>query len=208
MHNPGVVLSIPLMTQAEIDALLRMAVIQCEVQGCPLTAQQRQILAQIAASLLDEETPLGNPLDALSDSQRQALLQFVVAQEAQGRSWRATLLNDWLQGQDSGLVQFIRDDYGPQWLNRITDEQINQALNRTNADRVLQVGDRIEVSNRLWEWVQEGTPCDETWFPCTVVRLSAPEDGIAAVVRFDNGMEYEIQGMMEWNRYSWRWAEG
>ncbi|HEY9646662.1 MAG TPA: hypothetical protein V6C88_09845, partial [Chroococcidiopsis sp.] len=24
-------------------------------------------------------------------------------------------------------------------------------------------------------------------------------------VRFDNGMEYEIQGVYEWNRYNWRW---
>ena len=26
------------------------------------------------------------------------------------------------------------------------------------------------------------------------------------VIRFDNGTEYEIQGICEWNRYNWRYA--
>lgn len=204
------------MTQAEIDALLRTAFAQCDEKGCPLDDRQKQILTQVAESFLDAVAiaPTENPLDALTDAHRQALLQFVVAQEEQGIRWRAALLNDWLRGQDSGSVQFIRDQYGPQWLNQVTDAHINQALNRDDTSRHLHVGDRIEVSNRLWEWVQEGTSCDETWFPCTVVNLSTlPVDGaiaepsLTSIVRFENGMEYEIQGMTEWNAYNWRWPE-
>jgi hypothetical protein len=74
----------------------------------------------------------------------------------------------------------------------------------------LKVGDRIEVSNGLWEWVQENGPCSREWFPCTVIGLSQGSDRdrlyYNCVIRFENGTEYEIQGIYQWNRYNWRWA--
>jgi hypothetical protein len=80
----------------------------------------------------------------------------------------------------------------------------------------LKVGDRIEVSNSLWEWVQDEGPCRREWVSCLVVSVTATCDNGSTIpasyqchtnctVRFDNGSEYEIQGMYEWNRYSWRW---
>jgi hypothetical protein len=50
--------------------------------------------------------------------QRQDLLEFVKEQEKQEYPWKIKLLNDWLHDRNSGTVQFIRDSYGPQWLNR------------------------------------------------------------------------------------------
>lgn len=62
----------------------------------------------------------------------------------------------------------------------------------------------------LWEWVQENGPCSREWFPCTVVGLSQGSDCdrlyYNCVIHFDNGTEYEIQGIYQWNRYNWRWA--
>lgn len=211
------------MSPAEVYALLNAAFRQCDQQGFPLTARQQVVFMELAATLLgampDEGeaiAAIANPLDELTDDERQALLSFITHQDNKGARWRATLLNDWLQGNNSGAVQFIRERYGPLWLDRVTDAHVNQYLNQSPSipqQRQLKVGDRIEVSNRLWEWVQEGTPCDEEWFACTIISLSMPSESdpqpstVNGVVRFDNGMEYEIQGMNAWNSYSWRWLE-
>lgn len=215
------------MTPAEIDALLRRIIAQCNQNGCPLNRQQEEILFQVAASFLRGPIAdaIENPLDLLSAEQRQAFLQFVVEQNRQEVSWRTRLLNDWLLRQDSGAVQFIRDQYGPPWLNQVSDRHINQYLNQADYFRQLQVGDRIEVSNRLWEWVQAGTPCEEEWVPCTVISITQAAQGdsrdapdgqvsepptsniVNCTVRFDNGMEYDIQNVNDWNRYNWRWIE-
>jgi hypothetical protein len=211
------------MNPAEIEAVLQVAFIQCEAVLCPLTEQQKQILLQVLTESLTRESlsssangnqdnETANPLDELTPEQRQALLQFVKAQEQQDTPWKIRLLNDWLHNRDSGAVQFIRDRYGPQWLNRIKPVHLTQYLEaETSLDGLkLKVGDRIEVSNGLWEWVQENGPCSREWFPCTVVGLSQSSDRdrlyYNCVIRFENGTEYEIQGIYQWNRYNWRWA--
>jgi hypothetical protein len=213
------------MTPAEIEAALQQAFNDCEAEGYSLNAQQKQILfqamvrlsssqaQQTATSLVTPDT--ANPLSDLTPAQRHILLRFIKEQKLQNRSWKAQLLNDWLQGQDSGELQFVRDLYGIQWLEQIQPNHIAQY-----ADQVamaLKVGDRIEVSNSLWEWVQEDGPCSQEWFPCTVVNLTKTPEASAlnpseynhcttCTVRFDNGMEYQIQGIYEWNQYNWRWA--
>ena len=82
----------------------------------------------------------------------------------------------------------------------------------------LKVGYRIELSNRLWEWVQENNLNSQEWFPGRVVGISETHisesdvswDGMRfytnCLIRFDSGVEYEIQGVYEWNRYNWRRA--
>ena len=208
------------MSPAEVYALLNTAFRQCDQQGNPLTVEQQSVFLELAEAMLgvlpDNVRAIANPLDELTDDERRALFAFIAEQDNQGTQWRAALLNDWLQGSDSGRVQFIREQYGPLWLDRITDAHVNQYLNQTPQtyqQRQLKVGDRIEVSNRLWEWVKEGTPCDEEWFACTIISISIPSENdpqpstVNGVVRFDNGMEYEIQGMNAWNAYSWRWIE-
>ncbi len=210
------------MTPAEIEAVLKVAFIQCDTALCPLSDQQKQILLQLVVASVtrdalvssandDSDGEIGNPLDELTAEQRQALLQFVKEQEKQERPWKIKLLNDWLHDRNSGTVQFIRDSYGPQWLNRIKPVHLAQYFEaETSSESLrLKVGDRIEVSNGLWEWVQEDGPCSREWFPCTVVQLSPRTDTdnsyYSCVIRFDNGSEYEIQGIYQWNRYHWRW---
>jgi hypothetical protein len=206
------------MSQVEIEAALQAAFRQCAATGRPLDAQQQQtILAVVLASVESSSSTNGvnssNPLDDLSVEQRQILLQFVQEQESLGQDWKIQLLDDWLQGQESGAMQFVRDLYGPQWLERVQPMHLTQYAE----DAVLlKVGDRIEVSNSLWEWVQDDGPCSREWISCTVVGMSKTCDGTLTLpasyqcptnctIRFDNGTEYEIQGMYEWNRYNWRW---
>lgn len=201
------------MTQAEIEAVLQAAFRQCETVGCPLDEQQKSILSQTLENRLRHPAPPPpevNPLDRLTSEQRQALFRFVQQQEQQNVSWKVILLNDWLQGRTSGEVQFIRDVYGVQWLESITPAHLAEY-----EEEVLQlkVGDRIEVSNGLWEWVQETGPCRREWIPCVIVGIthSASDLGNASTkctVRFDNGSEYEIQSVYDWNRPNWRWAKG
>jgi hypothetical protein len=211
------------MTYAEIEAVLQAAFIQCEAALCPLTDQQKQILLQVVTEWVTHEHLLGsansdrdddttNPLDELTPEQRQALLEFVKEQEKCDRPWKIKLLNDWLHNRNSDPVQFIRDQYGPQWLNRVKPKHLTQYFEaETLSDEIkLKLGDRIEVSNGLWEWVQEDGPCTREWFPCTVVQISHQSDSDGSyyncIIRFDNGSEYEIQGIYQWNRYNWRWA--
>ncbi|GAC1460635.1 MAG: hypothetical protein NVS2B14_07900 [Chamaesiphon sp.] len=215
------------MTPSEIEAALQAAFHECDAVLCPLTQKQKQILLQVVAEELTQ-TPTGgsvdfddanttNPLKELMIEQRQALLEFVKEQERQNRSWKIKLLNDWLHNRDSGSVQFIRDRYGLQWLNRIKPVHLSEYFEQEWETVRLKVGDRIEVANSLWEWVQENGPCSQQWFPCTVVGVSEATEGdreasseeafsyTNCLIRFDRGMEYEIQGIYEWNRYNWRW---
>lgn len=211
------------MTYGEIEAVLQAAFIQCEAVLCPLTDQQKQIVLQVvtewvtrqqllASANSDRDDDTANPLDELTPEQRQALLEFVKEEEKSDRPWKIRLLNDWLHNRNSGAVQFIRDQYGPQWLNRVKPKHLTQYFEaETLSDQIkLKLGDRIEVSNGLWEWVQEDGPCTREWFPCTVVQISQQSDSDGSyyncMIRFDNGSEYEIQGIYQWNRYNWRWA--
>jgi hypothetical protein len=216
------------MPQFELEAALYSAFQQCEADSCPLSDQQKQILLQTMGKLIgsnadstdDTALNLPNPLADLLPEERKALLDYVSQEENQNRSWKMTLLNDWIEGRDSGAVQFIRDRYGIQWLNQIQPFHLEEydASERGEMLR-LKVGDRIEVTNGLWEWVQEDGPCSREWFPCTIISLNDPsaseadpstEDSfrnISCVVRFDTGAEYEIQGVYDWNRPNWRWLQ-
>ncbi|MGF1538667.1 MAG: hypothetical protein ACFB4J_19570 [Elainellaceae cyanobacterium] len=201
------------MGQSEIDAALQAAFDQCRHMGYALTEPQQQTLRQTVLQqlgLTDGQDDGANPLDELSTEEQQQLIRYVRTAQAQSQSWKAALLNDWLKGNDSGNVQFIRDRYGPQWLDRVEPHHLAPFLDGSSLP--LCVGDRIEVSNGLWEWVQEQGPCQREWVPCQVISLGdrdgsgtpTGEPSGSIVVRFEGGQEYEIQGVYDWNRYQWR----
>lgn len=222
---------LPVMTEAEIEAALQAAFNLCEAAGVPLEMQQKAILLQALARMMRDShgaiaqsggQPFAageaNPLDELTQNQRQALLQFIQDQDTQAHPWKSRLLNDWLQGQDSGAVQFVREELGLQWLERV--QPVHLAQYTDQIELKLKVGDRIEVSNSLWEWVQDDGPCCREWYPCTVVTIAeevsnfadgnggdAPSISTSCTVRFENGMEYEIQEVYGWNQYQWRWGK-
>ncbi len=195
------------MTPADLEAALKAAFSHCDRSSCPLSEEQKQIMLQVAEELMGQKAsfdnsnlPVDNPLDELSPEQRQSFWQYIQIQEQQNRSWKAQLLNDWLQERDSGEMQFIRELYGFAWLNRIKPIHIAQYAAEVLK---LKIGDRLEVSNDLWEWVQENSPCSREWFPCTVIAV----EETSCLIRFSNGAEYQVQGVYTWNRYHWRWAE-
>ncbi|HEY9626161.1 MAG TPA: hypothetical protein V6C84_02580 [Coleofasciculaceae cyanobacterium] len=212
------------MTPAEIEATLREAFGTCDAIGYPLEAVQKQVLLQALLGELQgsaagsaEGADSANPLDDLTVEERQILLHFIQNQTRENSSWKAQLLNDWLHNRDSGKMQVLRQRYGLQWLEKIQPSHIAvYADELTN----LKVGDRIEVSNRLWEWVQNDDSSNQEWFLCTVIhlaeastesdsgeRLGGDRPPTSCTVRFENGMEYAIQGIYEWNRYNWRWVK-
>ncbi|MCL6436142.1 MAG: hypothetical protein K6T90_18415 [Leptolyngbyaceae cyanobacterium HOT.MB2.61] len=225
------------MPELEIEAALDAVFKQCELFSCPLNEQQKQILLQAVQELAQDwlngdgktllgadgfatsDIPSGNPLDELTPEERQTLLEFIRGEESENRPWKTTLLNDWVQERNSGAVQFIRDRYGLQWLERVKPFHLAQYANAEQEKAIrLKVGDRIEVTNGLWEWVQEEGPCSREWFLCKVISIREPSDEEGAeveeggdrytscVVRFDTGAEYEIQGVYDWNRPNWRWV--
>jgi len=208
------------MTPGEIEAALQAAIARCDAINCPLNPQQQQILRQVVLESLYKEGLLTsnrqewqeiNPLDELTLEQRQSFLQFVREKEQQDRPWKIQLMNDWLQERDSGSVQFIRDRFGLSWLNRIKPSHFEKYVEIDDEPPMkLKVGDRIEVSNALWEWVQDEGPCSRQWFACTVLQIGETHNGedivTSCIIRLINtGMEYEIQGIYQWNRYYWRW---
>lgn len=197
------------MSPDEIKVALQTAFYRCDVASCPLSDTQKEILLQVLEQMKGSHpivSDIANPLDELTQEELQAFFKFVKAQEEQNYSWKAQLLNDWLQENDSGAVQFIRDRYGLQWLNRIEPHHFE----KYSAQDVLKikVGDRIEVCNALWEWVQENSPCPPEWYPCIVIKVNEISNGndscTSCIIRFNNGSEFEIQGMYEWNRFNWR----
>ena len=202
------------MTPDEIEASMLAAFNYCDAASCPLTDTQKEILLQVVEQIQGNSTfrasDTANPLDELTSEELEAFLQFVKDEEQRNRTWKVQLLNDWLQENDSGTVQFIRQRYGLQWLNRVESYHFDKYSYFEDALK-LRVGDRIEVSNALWEWVQEDGPCKREWFPCMVIKVKEISNGddtsTNCVVRFFNGAEYEIQGMYEWNRYNWRWPQ-
>ncbi|MEH2455447.1 hypothetical protein [Nostoc sp.] len=201
------------MTPDEIEAAMLAAFNDCDAASCPLTDTQKQILLQVVEQIQGNTSGasgIANPLDELNPEELEVFLQFVKDEEQFNRTWKVQLLNDWLLENDSGTVQFIRQRYGLQWLNRVESYHFDKYSYFEDALK-LRVGDRIEVSNALWEWVQEDGPCKREWFPCMVIQVEEINNGddssTNCVVRFFNGAEYEIQGMYEWNRYNWRWPQ-
>ncbi|WP_375468890.1 hypothetical protein [uncultured Nostoc sp.] len=201
------------MTPDEIEAAMLAAFNDCDAASCPLTDTQKQILLQVVEQIQGNTSgasSIANPLDELNPEELEVFLQFVKDEEQLNRTWKVQLLNDWLLQNDSGTVQFIRQRYGLQWLNRVESYHFDKYSYFEDALK-LRVGDRIEVSNALWEWVQQDGPCKREWFPCMVIQVEEISNGddssTNCVVRFFNGAEYEIQGMYEWNRYNWRWPQ-
>ncbi|MEH2013737.1 hypothetical protein [Nostoc sp.] len=201
------------MTPDEIEAAMFAAFNDCDAASCPLTDTQKQILLQMVEQIQGNTSGasgIANPLDELNPEELEVFLQFVKDEEQLNRTWKVQLLNDWLLENDSGTVQFIRQRYGLQWLNRVESYHFDKYSYFEDALK-LRVGDRIEVSNALWEWVQEDGPCKREWFPCMVIQVeeisNSDDSSTNCVVRFFNGAEYEIQGMYEWNRYNWRWPQ-
>ncbi|MEH2391878.1 MAG: hypothetical protein V7K21_09410 [Nostoc sp.] len=201
------------MTPDEIEAAMFAAFNDCDAASCPLTDTQKQILLQVVEQIQGNTSgasSIANPLDELNPEELEIFLQFVKDEEQLNRTWKVQLLNDWLLQNDSGTVQFIRQRYGLQWLNRVESYHFDKYSYFEDALK-LRVGDRIEVSNALWEWVQEDGPCKPEWFPCMVIKVEEISNGddssTNCVIRFFNGAEYEIQGMYEWNRYNWRWPQ-
>jgi hypothetical protein len=210
------------MTPSEFEAALQAAFNRCDAASCPLNEQQKQILQQAVEKLTRKQpesldnspsgSELTNPLDELTPKQLQSFLEFVKEQEQQNRPWKIQLMNDWLQERNSGAVQFIRDRFGLPWLNRIKPVHFTKYVEIEAEEPLkLKAGDRIEVSNALWEWVQQDGPCSREWVLCTVIQVRETSNGegasINCIIRFSTGAEYEIQGMYQWNRYNWRWPE-
>jgi hypothetical protein len=196
------------MTPDEIETALQTAFSRCDVASCPLSEMQKQILLQVVKQI-PGNSPSGNshhlnPLDELTPEELATFLQFVKTEEQQNGTWKVRLLNDWLNNQDSGSVQFIREYYGLQWLNRVESYHFDKYADVEDALR-LRIGDRIEISNALWEWVQEDGPCKREWFACIVIKVNETLGN--CIVRFYNGAEFEISGVYEWNRYNWRWPQ-
>ncbi|MEA5618328.1 hypothetical protein VB711_10840 [Cronbergia sp. UHCC 0137] len=195
------------MTTDEIQAALQAAFNSCDVASCPLTEMQKQILLQVINQIQGNSTSkvsdAANPLDDLAPEELEAFLRFVKVVEP---NWKVQLLNDWLLEQDSGQVQFIRQRYGLQWLNRVESYHFDKYCNFEEFVKI-RVGDRIEVSNGLWEWVQDDGPCQKEWVPCMVIKVEEIDHCTNCLIRFYNGAEYEIQAIYEWNRYNWRWPQ-
>uniref|UniRef100_B8HXN4 Uncharacterized protein n=1 Tax=Cyanothece sp. (strain PCC 7425 / ATCC 29141) TaxID=395961 RepID=B8HXN4_CYAP4 len=199
------------MDQGEIKQALENAFNQCEQAGYPLEEIQKQILLQISElAQLQTAPPLANtgmnPLDDLTPAERQRLLEHIHHCEREGLDWKICLLNDWLAGNSSGMVQFIRDRYGPTWL-----EQVHPFHLAAYSDGRIKVklGDRLEVSNTLWEWIPDPQAQEREWYACRVIRVFESSDGdrtyLNCTVRLENGSEYDIYGMDDWNHYNWRW---
>ena len=195
------------MNPDEIEAALQKAFLRCNTASCPLTEQQKNILVQAVKNSHLATSDTTNPLDEITAEELELFLQFVKTQEEKNSSWKVQLLNDWLHNRDSKQVQFIRERYGVQWLYRLEPHHFDKFKNENIFK--LKVGDRIQVCNALWEWVQENGPCAPEWFSCTVVKLDEISTGeypqTDCIVRFDNSHEYVIPGIYEWNNYNWRW---
>lgn len=228
------------MTPSEIEVVLQRAFRECEAAGDPLSTQQREVLFRILVNQITSSpsnslgqasspsaafaTPTehssnlsesSNPLTALTSGKRQSLLRYIREQQRQDLDWKTQLMSDFLLDRPLADLQFVQDELGLNWIDQISPEHIAQFADELMV--VLKVGDRIEVSNGLWEWVQDDGPCSREWFTCLVTgiteisglsSLSSGYDRYTnCTIRFPNGMEYEIQGIYEWNRYNWRWAQ-
>jgi hypothetical protein len=199
------------MNQAEIEAALKAAFLQCEQDSSPLTDRQKEILLKtVIEQLINPANLDDNPLEELTSEQRQKLLVFIKDREQENANWKIALLNDWLNDRDSGAVQFIRNEYGFGWLNRV--QPIHLTKYQQFTDEKVKVGDLIEVANLLWEWVQLEDSSSYEWFSCLVINLFETRDRELSytncIVRFENGLELEIQGIYEWNRQYWRFPNG
>ncbi|HTE40300.1 MAG TPA: hypothetical protein VK629_05705 [Steroidobacteraceae bacterium] len=47
---------------------------------------------------------------------REQIIAVAQYARANGRYWKSKLLNDWANGNTEGLLQQVRNDFGPRWL--------------------------------------------------------------------------------------------
>jgi hypothetical protein len=196
---------------------LEAAFRQCGAAGMALNDVQRQILQQVTQTILlkaltNPDAPLDddpdeNLLEALTEAQRQTLLSYIAECDRNAQDWKTTLFNDWLEGRDSGQVQFLRDRYGFDWINRVQPQDIAAYTGCSEGE--LKIGDRLEVSSRLWEWIPEDLGEEPEWIACTLVALTQTQDEtdsayLNGTVQFENGLELDIQGLNDWNQSNWR----
>jgi hypothetical protein len=130
------------MSPDEMKAALQAAFDRCDVASCPLCDTHKEILLQVLEQIKGSHTgvsDIANPLDELTKEELQAFLEFLKAQEEQNGSWKAQLLNDWVNENDSGAVQFLRDRYGLSWLSRIEPHHFDKYF--TQDVLKLKVGD-------------------------------------------------------------------
>ena len=83
--------------------------------------------------------------------------------------WKVQLLNDWVHEAYSGNVQFIRESYGLQWLNRVKPHHWRHLTD--GSEPKLKIGVRIEICNALREWVQVNSACEPLRFTSTVITF-------------------------------------
>jgi hypothetical protein len=201
--------SVKLALQQALQAAFR----QCEAVNVPLNDVQRQILQQVSQTVLlkaladpNATTLDENPLNALAEDQRQALLNYIAECDRNAQDWKTALFNDWLQGRHSGSVQFLRDRYGLDWINHLQPSHL--AAYREQPNLPLQVGDHIEVSSRLWEWIPEEMGEEPEWIPCVITHLDETQDAeaiyLTGIVQFENGLTLDIVGLNAWNQNNWR----
>jgi hypothetical protein len=195
-----------------VQNALQAAFHQCEAVGSPLNDVQRQIIQQVAQTMIlkvianPAQSFKSNPLEDLPIEQRQALLDYVAECNRNAQDWKTILFNDWIQGRHSGAVQFLRDRYGLDWVNQIQPHHLADYLDTPLTQ--LNLGDRIEVSSRLWEWIPDQTNEEPEWVICTLIHLQENQDTeiphLDGTVQFENGMELNITGLNEWNQNNWR----
>jgi hypothetical protein len=196
-----------------LEQALEAAFRQCATAGMALNDVQRQILQQVTQTVLikaltssDAVDPAENPLDVLTEDQCQTLLDFVTECDRSAQDWKTILFNDWLQGRDSGPVQFLRDRYGFDWINRVRRQDITAYAEAEELE--LKIGDRLEVSSRLWEWIPEDLGEEPAWIVCTLINLTQPDSSeatsVTGTVQFENDLVLEIEGLNDWNKGNWR----
>lgn len=65
----------------------------------------------------------GNALSELDLQEREAIVQF---RHEHGRRWKQQLLQGWMRAAYPGLLQRIRNSYGPEWLVRVKDADFRE----------------------------------------------------------------------------------
>lgn len=65
----------------------------------------------------------GSALSELDQQEREAIIQF---RQEHGRRWKHQLLQGWMRAAYPGLLQRIRNSYGPEWLVRVKDADFRE----------------------------------------------------------------------------------
>lgn len=66
-------------------------------------------------------TETANPTFSLSADQLQVLKDYA---EKNGRNWKSKLNDDWYHARQPGLLQAIRNTFGPTWLTKFKFDDV------------------------------------------------------------------------------------